>query len=209
MRVIQLLKSLSSSESGRPTTVIATVHQPSSQMFHSFDTVLVLGLGGRQVYFGSAQDANAFFAAQGKPCPSGWNPADRKLLSLSFLSMYFTNHSTTFVDLLEIASVPQSQLNATNSFGYSDSRNKDPDSLHSTSVEGIDQDAHLGMTSIELHPSSPTGSRDFALVESGRRSSKPVAGMLTQFEVLSGREFKNLKRDWSLIVSLLSSSPPH
>jgi len=95
MRVIQLLKSLSSAESGRPTTVIATVHQPSSQMFHSFDTVLVLGLGGRQVYFGSAQDANPFFAAQGKPCPSGWNPADRKLLSFVSLSC-FTNHLHPF-----------------------------------------------------------------------------------------------------------------
>lgn len=111
---------------------------------------------------------------------------------------------TRFLDLLEIASVPQSQLTATNSLGYSDSRIKDPESLHSTSVEGIDQDAHLGMTSIELNPTSPTGSSNFdSAAESGRRSSKPVAGMLTQFEVLSGREFRNLKRDWSLIVSLL------
>lgn len=32
------------------------------------------------------------------------------------------------------------------------------------------------------------------------RNAKPVATLLTQFQVLSHREYLNLKRDWSLVV---------
>lgn len=80
-RVVQVLKTLANSDSGQRTTVITTIHQPSSQIYHLFDTVMVLGVGGRQIYFGPAQDANTFFAARGKPCPPGWNPADRQCCS--------------------------------------------------------------------------------------------------------------------------------
>lgn len=80
MRVVQVLKNLTSSDSGHPVTVIATVHQPSSRVFYLFDAVLVLGIGGRQIYFGAAADASRHFGAQGKPCPEGWNPADREYI---------------------------------------------------------------------------------------------------------------------------------
>jgi len=34
----------------------------------------------------------------------------------------------------------------------------------------------------------------------GLRLSKPLTGLLTQFEVLAGRELRNLKRDWTLVI---------
>lgn len=60
----------------RPTTVILTIHQPSSQIFHHFDQVILLGLGGIQLYAGKAAESRSWFAQRGYQCPEGWNPAD-------------------------------------------------------------------------------------------------------------------------------------
>ncbi|GAA5870310.1 hypothetical protein JCM8547_006599 [Rhodosporidiobolus lusitaniae] len=82
LRIVRALKSLTSSTSSpssssrRPTTVIITCHQPSSQLFHLFDDVLLLGQGGEQLYFGRKDDVNEFFESKGVQCPAGWNPAD-------------------------------------------------------------------------------------------------------------------------------------
>lgn len=73
MKVISVLKSLSSR-----TTVITTIHQPSSRIFSHFDKLLVLGLGGRVVYCGQADAAGEHFAGMGMSCPEGWNMADRE-----------------------------------------------------------------------------------------------------------------------------------
>lgn len=60
-------------------TIIASIHQPSSQVFRLFDNLCLLS-AGRTVYFGPAADqANQFFAANGYPCPSLQNPADHFL----------------------------------------------------------------------------------------------------------------------------------
>lgn len=76
-RVVTVLKALANSEGSR-TTVITTIHQPNSQIFHLFDTVLALSNGGRQLYFGPAADVVSHFAAKGFVSPEGWNPADCK-----------------------------------------------------------------------------------------------------------------------------------
>ena len=108
-RVVQVLKNLANSDSGRRTTVITTIHQPSSLIYHLFDTVMVLGVGGRQVYFGPAQEASDFFAARGKPCPPGWNPADRQ--SQLFNSCRSDLTSSLSADLLELASIVNASSN--------------------------------------------------------------------------------------------------
>lgn len=61
----------------------------------------------------------------------------------------------------------------------------------------------------ELSPTKPI-LRKFSLVAEGPSSvkiqSRPVTTLLTQFEVLAGREIKNLRRDWSLLVMHLAVS---
>ena len=42
-------------------TVAAVVHQPRDEIWRLFDTVLVLGVGGRTVYFGPRKAAAAHF----------------------------------------------------------------------------------------------------------------------------------------------------
>ncbi|XP_059648028.1 ABC transporter G family member 1-like isoform X2 [Cornus florida] len=63
-------------------TVIASIHQPSSEVFALFDYLCLLSLG-RTVYFGPSYAANQFFAVNGFPCPSLQNPADHYLRTIN------------------------------------------------------------------------------------------------------------------------------
>ncbi|KAI9144775.1 P-loop containing nucleoside triphosphate hydrolase protein [Paraphysoderma sedebokerense] len=59
-------------------TIITTIHQPQSRIFHLFDDILLLK-GGRIVYYGPTEDSLRFFAECGFPCPQFSNPADHML----------------------------------------------------------------------------------------------------------------------------------
>ncbi|XP_047062624.1 ABC transporter G family member 11-like isoform X2 [Lolium rigidum] len=59
-------------------TVIASIHQPSSEVFELFDMLFLLS-GGKNVYFGQASQACEFFAEAGFPCPPLRNPSDHFL----------------------------------------------------------------------------------------------------------------------------------
>jgi len=57
-------------------TIVAVIHSPSSQAFYQFDDLLLLGKGGRTVYFGPVNKAHIYFERIGFPCPPNENPAD-------------------------------------------------------------------------------------------------------------------------------------
>lgn len=62
-------------------TVLCTIHQPSAELFQMFDSLLLLGAEGRQLYFGpigsDASDLIRYFESQGAPkCTNGANPAE-------------------------------------------------------------------------------------------------------------------------------------
>ena len=56
-------------------TIVATIHQPSSEIFHLVDDLLLLS-GGRVVYYGSAKEVVGYFSNLGYSCPRYTNPAD-------------------------------------------------------------------------------------------------------------------------------------
>ncbi|KAL3664426.1 hypothetical protein V7S43_010749 [Phytophthora oleae] len=56
-------------------TVIATIHQPSSELFALFDQLYLLS-DGSPVYQGKALESVDYFASLGYPCPSLMNPTD-------------------------------------------------------------------------------------------------------------------------------------
>ncbi|KAJ3208979.1 ATP-binding cassette sub- G member 1 [Dinochytrium kinnereticum] len=56
-------------------TYIATIHQPSSQLFRLFDDLLLLS-EGRVMYYGKTQDAVPYFSQHHFSCPVRSNPAD-------------------------------------------------------------------------------------------------------------------------------------
>ncbi|KAI1280751.1 ABC transporter G family member 27 [Halotydeus destructor] len=70
--LMQTLKSFAVKER---KTVIATVHQPSSQIFHMFDKLLLLA-NGRVAFFGNVDEVVPFFSKIGHQISAHYNPAD-------------------------------------------------------------------------------------------------------------------------------------
>ncbi|KAG7386895.1 hypothetical protein PHYPSEUDO_015100 [Phytophthora pseudosyringae] len=70
--VVQQLRRLAANE-GR--TVVATIHQPSSEVFALFDRLELLA-DGATIYQGKAVDVVEYFASCGYECPTFVNPAD-------------------------------------------------------------------------------------------------------------------------------------
>eukprot|EP00741_Cyanophora_paradoxa_P002580 tig00000605_g2503.t1 len=75
--IMETLKGLAAS--GR--TIAATLHQPSSEIFHMFDDLMIMA-HGRILYFGPAAESVPHFAALGYPCPTYTNPADHFFMRL-------------------------------------------------------------------------------------------------------------------------------
>lgn len=71
--ILKLLQDLAMSNK---TTVIMTIHQPSEEMFQSFDSVLLLGKGGRVVYNGATDSIEPHFASVGYDNSARINAAD-------------------------------------------------------------------------------------------------------------------------------------
>lgn len=57
-------------------TLVVTIHQPRSDIFTHFGSILLLARGGSPVYAGPAQSMLPHFAGQGYHCPRHVNPAD-------------------------------------------------------------------------------------------------------------------------------------
>ncbi|KAG0147174.1 hypothetical protein CROQUDRAFT_43249 [Cronartium quercuum f. sp. fusiforme G11] len=77
LRVINVLKGLSTNAlPGCGTTIVCSIHQPSSQIYAAFDYICLLAPGGRQVYCGKMEEATNFIASHGLHCPPGYNMAD-------------------------------------------------------------------------------------------------------------------------------------
>ncbi|KAM0853000.1 hypothetical protein ACQ4PT_051372 [Festuca glaucescens] len=71
LRIIQLLHDIA--ETGK--TVITTIHQPSSRLFHKFDKLILLGRGSL-LYFGKTSEAMPYFQSIGCSPLIAMNPAE-------------------------------------------------------------------------------------------------------------------------------------
>jgi ABC-type multidrug transport system ATPase subunit/ABC-type multidrug transport system permease subunit len=71
VHLCRLLKKVASTGS----SVLFTIHQPSSDIFSSFDRLILLNKG-RVMYQGSVQNVPTYFGDRGHPCPPNYNPAD-------------------------------------------------------------------------------------------------------------------------------------
>ncbi|XP_058758834.1 ABC transporter G family member 1-like [Vicia villosa] len=67
---------------GVQRTIIASIHQPSSEVFQLFHNLCLLS-SGKTVYFGPASTASEFFALNGFPCPPLQNPSDHLLKTIN------------------------------------------------------------------------------------------------------------------------------
>ncbi|KAK9699272.1 hypothetical protein RND81_08G164200 [Saponaria officinalis] len=71
LRTIQILQDIA--EAGK--TVITTIHQPSSRLFHKFDKLILLGKGNL-LYYGKASEVMSYFSSIGCSPLISMNPAE-------------------------------------------------------------------------------------------------------------------------------------
>ncbi|XP_045171648.2 uncharacterized protein LOC123533818 isoform X2 [Mercenaria mercenaria] len=73
---LTLIKQMKTFAAQYNKTIIVSVHQPSSQIYHTFDSLLLMA-SGKVVYFGGAQEEPLeFFEQVGLNCGEMYNPAD-------------------------------------------------------------------------------------------------------------------------------------
>lgn len=79
--------------------MIATIHQPSSQLFYMFDKLLLLA-NGQLAYFGKSTHVVPFFEGLGYTISAHYNPADMMMEKIKqkgiFSSDGFTVLSLSF-----------------------------------------------------------------------------------------------------------------
>ncbi|EOA25273.1 hypothetical protein CARUB_v10018588mg [Capsella rubella] len=71
LKIVQMLQSIA--KAGK--TVVTTIHQPSSRLFHRFDKLVVLSRGSL-LYFGKASEAMPYFSSIGCSPLFAMNPAE-------------------------------------------------------------------------------------------------------------------------------------
>ncbi|XP_024013506.1 ABC transporter G family member 27 [Eutrema salsugineum] len=71
LKIVQMLQSIA--KAGK--TIVTTIHQPSSRLFHRFDKLVVLSRGSL-LYFGKASEAMSFFTSVGCSPLLAMNPAE-------------------------------------------------------------------------------------------------------------------------------------
>ncbi|KAF5344221.1 hypothetical protein D9756_011252 [Leucocoprinus leucothites] len=176
-RVANLLRDIAH-DPVNPIPVIASIHQPSSQLYQQFDTILVLSQG-HALYSGAGSMApvhhfRANAASGAPPYHEGYNVADY---------------------LLEVASDPpvglfdlSSHHRARGSGSDAEPTEKEREHTHKEGTEGL--------------PRVSNGSAEYRAI--ARPTRTYATTFLTQFQYLCGREWKILRRDKSLFITHLT-----
>lgn len=71
LQIVQVLKKVANAGA----SVLFTIHQPSSEVFNSFDNIILMNRG-RVMFEGDVSEVNQFFGDRGHPVPQNYNPAD-------------------------------------------------------------------------------------------------------------------------------------
>ncbi|CAG8489832.1 12693_t:CDS:2 [Acaulospora colombiana] len=82
-----VMKAIKDMAQSHGLTVIASIHQPSTETYSLFDKLLLLGRG-KTLYFGEREEALEYFESLGYACPPYSNPADHflTLVNSDFMS---------------------------------------------------------------------------------------------------------------------------
>jgi ABC-type multidrug transport system ATPase subunit/ABC-type multidrug transport system permease subunit len=71
VQLCQVLKKVANAGS----SVLFTIHQPASEIFNSFDHLILMNKG-RVMFQGATHNVPSFFSERGQPVPANYNPAD-------------------------------------------------------------------------------------------------------------------------------------
>ncbi|KAI3968037.1 hypothetical protein MKW92_052032 [Papaver armeniacum] len=154
-------------------TVIASIHQPSSEVFDLFHHLCLLS-SGRTVYFGPASAAYEFFTLNGFPCPTMRNPSDHYLRTI--------NKDFDKVSLIQNEDTEQ---------GLEGNNCKQVSTEEATNI--LVESYKLSHFSQEVKfRVSEISNKEGRILEKGSQAS-----FLTQSIVLTRRSFVNMNRDLS------------
>ncbi|KAJ7547414.1 hypothetical protein O6H91_08G084900 [Diphasiastrum complanatum] len=161
-------------------TVLASIHQPSSEIFELLDDLLLLAKG-KTVYFGAASGAQKCFSTAGFPCPALRNPSDHFLRAIN--SDFDTAKATLKEENLNPVDDPLNNINA-------------------SEVIAILEDAYQNSEVA----SEANGKVEEMIQQKGKvlELRENRASFLTQLRVLTSRSFINMSRDigyyWMRVV---------
>ena len=191
-RIVAILQSLAR-DVQYPTTIIASIHQPSSRLYQTFDTVLVLAQG-KQLYFGPGGHAPAaYFESRGHVCPAGYNVADH-LLEIA------SSPPGLIQSLVAGASTSPAEPQAIYRLKGVESRTAETPGLVEKGI-ALDNtvptlnasSTNSGSSGLDLNDNSDR-EENIIIPVTSKISHKRATTFLTQLQVLSGREVRNLQR---------------
>ncbi|KAF7294642.1 ABC transporter protein [Mycena indigotica] len=169
-RVASVLHSIAH-DPENPIPVIASIHQPSSQLYQQFDSILLMS-HGRALYCG----------------PGGFAPSEYFAREASGIAPAYQQGYNVADYLLEVASDPPVALF------------KIP-TANSSSDTGNDFKKGSAPTASDDATLNEKGGKPAARGQTSARPASYATTFLTQIQYLSGREWKILRRDKSLFIT--------
>ncbi|XP_060063730.1 uncharacterized protein LOC132544179 [Ylistrum balloti] len=159
-------------------TIVATIHQPSSQVFHMFSTLLLL-MEGKMAYFGLASKVTEHFARLGMPCNQHYNPADFLLEILTpDISSKLEEENTGKIQIL---------------LGKEES-SCSPYKINGSNVKKITKDRrHEDVELVLVKPLSEDIVVEKSIIGEGETTRRWSTSIWTQFKMLNWRSYKQSK----------------
>ncbi|RMX61223.1 hypothetical protein pdam_00023788 [Pocillopora damicornis] len=108
-------------------TIICTIHQPSSQVYAMFNSILLLA-EGRTAYLGPRADAIQYFDSLGYPCPVNFNPADHFIRTLAIVPGDEENCRKRVQDICDVYSAREAEFSKPETQERQDSFREDANS---------------------------------------------------------------------------------
>lgn len=173
--------------------ILATIHQPSSELFQTFDRLLLLQKGGRTVYFGdlgknSQTMLDYFHARTEKHCGERDNPAECEPHDCPFLAHVLLVLMSTSSDILDVIGA-----------GATAKTDKDWGQLWNESEEAKQVQQQIN----KFHEDKQGEASQADKSPDSKRSY--AASLWTQYTVVQGRAFSNYNRDVTCTSSPASS----
>ena len=159
-------------------TVIASIHQPSSDILRLFDDMIILN-HGKIIYLGEVNNLVSYFSSIGYKCPEYTNPSDYIFMNI----------------LNPISFDNKININNENNININSIEEKDKYILESFSTSGMEKTI--------LDKCNLINSNQIVLSE---KSHKYKVGICVQFKFLLKRSLKNLIRNKAILRTKIGQS---
>ena len=189
MQLVKVLKKVATAGA----SVLFTIHQPSSDVFNSFDQLILMN-GGEVMGSGSIDEMETFFAERGHPVPNHYNPADwmmvRSWLDVCFIIIKLRAHwkcLPLFISKDVAQTVSKDEL-VVSGFFPEDQRSVGT-ALQTSKSDAVDI---LGRTIVGTM---------FEQATNGKPADQRHVSFGTQVAILLEREWKNIVRNKTVLAA--------